>query len=43
MVIHQEHVLLWRMFLMFLMEIRNSKWFQCDVPDHIFHLEKDWG
>ena len=34
---------LWRRFLTPWMEIRNPKGFQYDVPDHSFHLEKDWG
>ena len=33
----------WRTFLTPEMEISNPKWFQCNVLDHIFHLEKDWN
>ena len=34
---------LWRTFLTPGMEMGNPRWIQCDVPDHTFHVEKDWG
>ena len=34
---------LWRTFLTPGMEMGNPKWIQCDVPDHTFHVENDWG
>ena len=33
----------WMTFLIPEMEIRNLKWVQCGVTDHICHWEKDWG
>ena len=33
----------WRMFLTPEMDINNPKWFQCDVLNHIFQQEKNWG
>ena len=34
---------LWRMSLTPGVEIGNPEWIQCDVPDHTFNVEKDWG
>ena len=41
--ISQEPFVTLRMFLTPEMDIRNLKWFQLVVTDHICNAEKDWG